>query len=194
MNLRRYLPYVAVCAMGLAASSLAHADTFSTSGTFTTDDQVYEYDFSSTTAQNYSFTTTSYASGGFVPVLTLFSGAGDPIDTSTEGPGPTTDASLMDTLNPGSYILTLTEFPNTAVGTFSQGFLFAGDPTITGDTCSMPGTSFVDTTTTACMQRTGNYALDVTSTSSPTPEPSSWLLVLPGAAVLALSSRRRRLA
>lgn len=192
MNLRRSLPHIAACAIGLASFSFAHADSFSASGTFTTDDQVYEYDFSSTTAQNYSFTTTSYASGGFVPLLTLFSGAGDFLAASSEGPGPTTDASLMDTLSPGNYILTLTEFPNVANGNYADGFLFAGDPTITGDSCSMPGTSFVDDTSTACTQRTGNYALNVTS--SPTPEPSSWLLVLPGAAILALSSRRSRLA
>lgn len=191
MNLRTRLPRAAACALGLAVSLFAHADTFTTSGNFTADDQVYTYNFSSASTQTFTFSTSSYAAGGFDPVLTLFNAAGAPVDNFGSG---TSDAFLSDTLGPGSYILALTEFPNVAIGNYSDGFLFAGNPTITGDICSIAGGQFIDDIT--CTQRSSAYALSVTSApvAAATPEPSSWLLVLPGAAVLAFSTRRRRLA
>lgn len=182
MNVRRFLPIAATAFLGLVASLPGHASTIN--GSFSADDSVLQYTFSTTTAQIFTFETTSYASGGFVPVLTLFSSTGMPLDNAGSGFG---DASLSDPLSPGAYTLTLTEFPNVAIGSLADGFLFAGDPTITGDTCGVAGGKFYDTV--SCTERTGNYSL--TSTVAPTPEPSSWMLMASGAAVLVYASRRR---
>lgn len=185
MPLRRILPRLALCALGLAASlPVCASPFFSTSGRMSADNSVVEVTFTSTSSYIYTFSTTSYASGGFNPVLTLFSSTGAPLDNFGSG---TSDATLMDALSPGTYFLTLTEFPNVAINTLADGFLFASDPSITGDLCGVPGGKFYDSV--SCTQRTGKYSL--TSTIAPTPEPSSWMLMASGVAVLAYTSRRR---
>ncbi len=181
---------MALAMLGFAPLIQAHADTYSASGNFTADNSVFTYDFTATSPQTYTIATTSYAAGGFDPVLTLFSAGGAPIDNFGSG---TSDATLTDTLASGSYVLDLTEFPNVAVGTLSQGFLFASDPTATGDNCGVAGGQFIDDIT--CTQRTNQYALTVASASAAvTPEPSTWLLVLSGAVGVFYFSRRQRIA
>ena len=193
MNLRRFLPRMALAALGLTTLASAHADTFSTNGTFAADNSSFVYKFATSSTENFTISTSSYAAGGFDPVLTLFSmTTGKPVDNSGTG---VSDAMLTDTLGADMYALYLTEFPNVANGNLSDGFLFAGNPTITGDSCGVAGGMFYDTVT--CTQRSANYALSVTSAATPvaaTPEPSSWLLVLPGMAAIAYSSRRRQIA
>lgn len=193
--------------VSLTLAAKAHADTV-LSGTFTSDDQVYQSNFSTSTAQSYSFFTTSYGggmnvngtstpAGGFVPVLTLFTGSGDIIGSSTTGgavdpvTGLSDDAYLSAVLNPGSYTLTLTEFPNVAIGNLSQGFLFAGMPDLTGSFCGGGG-PFLEADVAPCVQRNGDYTLNITS-AAPTPEPASWVLLLSGIGIL-LGFRRRMLA
>lgn len=186
MNLRQYAPRIALAMLGFAPfCSQAHADTFSTTGNFTADNDVFLYVLTATSPETLSASTSSYAAGGFDPVLTLFTGSGAPVDNFGSGVG---DAMLTDTLDPGTYLLALTEFPNVAIGTLPEGFLFASDPTATGDNCGVSGEMFLDCITG--MQRTSDFALTV-NTTAVTPEPSSWLLVLPGAALLAASRRRR---
>lgn len=170
--------------LGFFFLPLARADSFSVTGSFLADDSTYSYSFSPTITQSYTFSTSSYASGGIVPVLTLFNvTTGAPVDNAGTG---VSDVSLTDTLGAGSYRLFLTEFPNVANGNLSAGFLFAGQPTITGDLCGVSGGKFYDSIT--CSQRSSAYALTVTS-SSVTPEPPSWLLVLPPALLLCFSRR-----
>lgn len=189
MNLRSLVPCVALAALGFVPFSQAYADTTPFAGTFSADNSVFTDSFTTTSTQAYNIFTTSYATGGFVPVLTLFSGDGNIISNS--GPG-TSDASLMETLAAGSYILDLTELPNVAIGNLSEGFLYASDPTATGDNCSVTGGMFLDPI--SCAQRTNNYALTVSSSAAVTPEPSSWLLLLTGSAALLYTERRRRTA
>ena len=182
----------------------ALADTLTQSGSFAADNSVHTYNFTTTGTQNYTFETTSYASGGFVPVLTLFNSAGtvvgfdgaDGMCSAGMMPSSSTgicdDALLKTMLGAGSYTLDLTEFPNVAVGTLSDGFLFASDPTATGDVCGVSGGMFLQSDLATCVQRTSNYSLTITSAAAaPTPEPSSFLLLLlPTAGLLAYSSRR----
>lgn len=160
----------------------------------------------------YSFYTTSYgggmnadgtisSAGGFVPLLTLFSattgdvlgyGGGSGMCEGASmvdgGTGLCEDASFTRVLGAGSYSLFLSEFPNAAIGSLSDGFLFAGQPNITGDLCGVAGGSFLQTDQAPCVQRTGDYAVNISS--SPIPEPPTWLLVLP-AAGLGLLVRRQ---
>ena len=188
MNLRRYLPCFAVCLLGFAPVLQAHASDFATSGTFAADNSVYSYNFSTTSTDLLNASTTSFATGGFDPVLTLFNvTTGAEVDNDGTG---LSDATLSDLLPAGAYVLDLTEFPNVANGDLADGFLFAGDPTATGDLLGIPGGMFLDDITGA--QLTDNYSLNVSV--APTPEPSSWLLMLSGAVGVFYASRRRRLA
>ncbi len=188
MHLLRLAPMGALL-LGLTLGPVAHADTFVTkTGTLNADNSAYVYSFNTATTQTYTFSTTSYAAGGFLPDLTLFQANGNFVDFSqTSGMG---DVSFSDTLGAGSYLLYLTEFPNEAVGpTLTQGFLFQDSPTITGDSCSVPGGTFLGSSTAPCAQRTANYTVNVNA--SPVPEPSTLLLVLPPAALLLAFARRR---
>lgn len=198
MLVRSLLPRAAALSLGLALAAvapLAHADTFSQTGTFAGDDSVYTLNFTNSGFQTYTFSTSSYAAGGFIPVLTLFNSTGQILDNNGTG---TADATLMDTLSAGNYILTLSEFPNFVANgssvdpnNIAAGYEFYGDPTITGELAGEGSISFVDDITG--QQRTNVYALSGSSVAA-TPEPASWLLVLPPAVALAYMSRRRKLA
>lgn len=197
-------------ALGLFALSAAHtakAVSLTYTGTFTTDDQVAQFMISVPTPQTYTFYTTSYGgganlngtttpAGGFVPVLSLFNSTGMIVGSAgamgmCSGAGPCNDdASLVQMLTAGNYTLALTEFPNVAIGNLSDGFLFAGSPNATGDVCGVSGGKFLQSDVAPCVQRTGNYSVDVSS-ATPVPEPSSWILVLPGALVLGFLGRNQ---
>lgn len=184
MKSSKYLRLFSLLLLGFAATLSANAVTI-TSGTFTADNDKYVYSFSPTSTQSYTFSTTSFAAGGFIPVLTLFNATGTVVGFS---PNLTdTDAILSSLLTAGSYQLYLTEFPNTAINTLAQGFEFANSPTVTGDFCNVSGGKFIDDIT--CGQRTSSYNLNLT-TSNPVPEPPTWLLVLPPVALLMGVSRR----
>ena len=185
-----YLRRLSVVASLLAFCSCfalrANASTFTTSGTFAADNSTFEYNFTDSGAAIFTAATNSYGSG-FVPVLTLYNDStGLEIDNSGSGLG---DASLSDILNPGTYDLFLTEFPNVAVNNLADGFLFSADPSATGDLCGVSGGMFYDVTTCNA-DPSASYAL--TASTAPTPEPATWLLVLPPAAYMLFSQRRRR--
>lgn len=182
----------------------AHATSTTLTGTLANDAQVIPYSFTSATTQTYNFFTTSYGggtnldgstslAGGFVPVLTLFNANGSIIGPSTTGGAvdPTTglsnDAFLTETLGPGSYVLDLSEFPNVALGNLADGFLFAGMGNFTGGICGGSG-SFLETDTVPCTQRDSSYSVNVATAA--TPEPSSWLLVLPATGLFLVVGRR----
>ena len=191
MNFCRYASRIALVSLGCAAVTQAHAATTPFSGTFLNDASVFSDPFTVTSAQNYTFTTTSFAAGGIVPVLTLFNATtGAVVDFSGANTG-FSDVTLTDTLNAGSYLLDLTEFPNSAVGpTLAAGF-YPNNPTITGSDCNVAGGMFYNDIT--CTQTTNVYSGTITNVAATvTPEPSTLLLVLPPA--LALLGRRRRTA
>jgi hypothetical protein len=200
MNSYRYASGIALAMLGLTAFNPAHAANFPTgtsvisTGSFTADNSVYSDAFTLTSSQNLTFFTTSFASGGFLPVLTLFnSTTGKPVDYSNSGFG---DVSITDLLSSGSYILDLTEYPNEASGNLADGFLFSSDPTATGDLCggAVTGESFISDATCSTTPLDTNYSLGVTASAAvaSTPEPSSLALMLAPAAALAATLRRRR--
>ena len=190
VQFRRILSALALVALSCPLVSQAHADTINYSGMFAADNSIFSVAFSTATTQSYAFTTTSFASGGFVPVLTLFNASGGTPLAFAET--DFSDVTLSQLLGPGSYILFLTESPNVFTSTLSAGTLFSGSPTITGDLCGVSGGTFLNVVSN-CSQRSSTYSLSVTNTAA-TPEPSTILLLLPPAVLLVVSQRRRQTA
>lgn len=202
---------VTIC---LAAMPAAKASSFTSTGSLAADNSVYSHTFDATTTQDFTFFTTSYgggtnadgthtSAGGFVPVLTLFSstgsvlafGGGDGTCNGSAVADATTgiceDAYFTQMLDPGSYTLDLTEFPNVAIGNLSDGFLAGSDTHFTGTSCDGSDSMFLQADLAPCVQRTANYSVNITSAStSPVPEPPTWILILPAAAI-ALFGRRQ---
>lgn len=176
--------FLALCS---AFTCQANADTFTQSGTFTSDGQVAGFSFTTTTTQSYNFYTTSYAgganadgtatmAGGFDPVLSLFNSDGTLFNgegTAVSNGG--SDANISDILTPGSYILALSEFPN-----------FSNDGTLSGYGV-FTTSDFVDLVDG--QQLNGNYTVNYTSSVTPEP-PSALLMLLPLAGVVVLNRRK----
>ena len=189
------LRLLALSLLCCAAADRATAATFTTSGTFLADNSSFVYSFNVTSPQNYVFSTSSFARGGFVTDLTLFTAAGTILGSDgADGPCLTAstcrdDASLSMSLGAGSYLLYLTEFPNEANGNLSAGFTFGSDPNATGTVCGVSGGMFLQSDTAVCTQRTNAYTLNVTN-AAPTPEPGTLFLVLPASLIVFGFSRR----
>ncbi len=179
---RRLFATLTALALSLPFASRGHAATTNYSGTFANDSSVATFAFTNATTQQYTFSTTSFANGGFVPVLTLFSATGgNPLAFGETDMG---DVSFTQSLGQGSYLLALTEDPNVFTTTYAAGTLFSS-PTATGDICGVSGGQFLNVFD-GCSQRTGSYAVTVSSAASTavTPEPPTWLLVMPAMALL----------
>lgn len=186
------------CFCGLLALCFAlKASATTYQGNFAADNSTFRLQFNLTGPTTLTANTTSFANGGFDPILTLFNDATG-LAIASDGSGPEAgirDASLSSMLGTGTYDLYLTEFPNaiSPSGSLADGFLFASDPTATGDVCGVAGGMFLDASTSTCTQRTSAYSLSVTTSavSAVTPEPPSALLVLlPLAGVVVLNRRR----
>ncbi len=159
-------------------------------GAFLSDDEVRIFAFNIPIAGLVTLRTTSYAAGGFDPVLTLFDATGNYVISNNDGPcaivahdpvtGNCFDAYLSIGLSAGAYQLALTESDNLAIGpSLADGFLQTGN----GDfTCleflGQPG-AFCDASPA---QRSSAFALDIGTS----PEPSTLLLLAAGIAVLAI--------
>ncbi len=167
-------------------------------GTLSGDDQVQEYTWTLTQSSDVVLSTDSYGGGtingvtsppgGFVPVISIFNAAGGALIASdgadaTCGGGMNKDAVthmcddayLSLKLNPGSYILALSEFFNVPVGpNLSDGFLEQGQGNFTAQTCGTTG-SFWESDVAPCVQRNGRFTLN----ASAVPEPATLWLALP---------------
>ena len=198
--LRLLVPALLTCALAPGAHAATLTSPVTQSGNFTADNDTVTFSFTVPTTETVNLYTTSYngganldgttsAAGGFVPVLSLFTGAGAIV--AGDGGSGNNDAYLSELLTAGSYQLVLSEFPNVAIGNLGDGFLFSSDPSATGDACggTSAGKQFLDTTTTACAQRDSHWSYNIT-TASPVPEPPTWALVLPGAGLLVIVGRR----
>jgi len=201
----------------------AHAEfTFTVaSGNLSADDDVQSTPFTLTQAQSLIFYTTSYAggtnadgtvtpAGGFDPILTLFDSSGNTIaynDDDTTGfvgtdpaTGLAADSYFSETLGPGTYTLSISEYDNFA-STDSSDWTEAGNPTFTSEFANpfnpLPG-PFLDQTGD---QRTSSYTYDIQASDfnaepGAVPEPSPaidmglFVVVLTGLIVLA---KRRRM-
>lgn len=201
MNSTRLSVWAVVAISGIAATNASGATITQTySGAFpatimgTLPDQgsVLLQNFTLSTANNLTVTTTSYAAGGFQPNLLLFNSmgnfmtAGIPFGAVDPSTGIVGDMRLMrSNLAAGGYTIALVDFllnqSLTATG-LSDGF------TVNFGS----GTTFVDSNGN---QRTGNFAFTIaaaaTGSGADIPEPSTiWLSIAPLAALAILAKRR----
>jgi uncharacterized protein (TIGR03382 family) len=192
----------------------AAAASISNTGTFTTDDQIFQVEFTLSAISTVTFQSFGYGGGtngagtvipqgGFATNVAVFSASGSQslIDQDSLGGNPPSDCSprninsvtgfcfdgfLSLNLSAGSYILTVTEQGNPANGnTLADGFPETGAGNFTGG-------PFIDPEGN---QMNGNWAVDISGRDlvvNSTPEPATVLLSLVLVPGLAVAVRRRR--
>jgi hypothetical protein len=203
------------------SGSIAAAGTFTFNGSFFQDDNQASFNIVLNSPGTVTITTSSYASGGFAPVLSIFGapyfGAGDPSLLGTNSGGapcgvrPTNpdtglclDALLgydsilttnpLGTLAAGTYMVILTEQDNTPNGPdLASGFNRDGQ----GNFTAVPDVNdgpFVDPGNPN-ISDSGNWAVGFQNVDSAAqlglPEPSTVLSLLGGLVILAGIRRRR---
>ncbi len=181
----------------MAAPAPARAGGMSYTGTFLVDNYIQFESFNVTTTSDLTIETWSYAggtnfagtvipAGGFDPIVTLFDSSGNLLGVNDDGVGVATDPvtgkafdSLLTVsgLAPGTYSVALTQFDNFANGlNLADGFIEDGNQNQNFTlkfSNGHPG-YFWDY---SGHERTGNWAMDIVTTSSSIiPEPSSLLL------------------
>ncbi len=181
---RSIYPVIAFITMALASAQSVGATTLT--GSFSSDDQLVELTWTTPVATTLAAYTTSYASGGFVPVISLFDqptgnyitfDGGDASCSNGIIKDPATgmcdDAYLSQRVAAGSYRVVLSEFYNLPNGNFGDGFSEAGAGNFTAGACNASG-AFWQVDVNPCIERTGHYSLHVNS-ATPVPEPvTAW--------------------
>lgn len=188
-------------------------------GSFNQDDNLLEYQFTIAASSTVTLESFSYGgdggsvpAGGFAPVLSVFGAGGSgPLTLlgfdaggaapacSPRTPDPSVSGLCLDaylvlpSLNPGSYLVTLTENDNTPSGPdFAGGFNPADTGNFTGTNQGFPGESFLDPFGN---QRTPNFDFTISGADSAvslsTPEPSTVSLLIGGLGLLAFKRKIR---
>jgi len=188
------------------------ATIFNFSGAFSTDDFVQGFHYSVQNTGQVDIFTTSFATGGFAPILSLFDDAGnlqfynvgsqtnDCVNNGTDAAtGACWDARLSwNSVTGTQYLITLTEDDNLPLGpTLADGFLEGGNGNFTAQppfNPTVPGGSFL---LPGLVQRTGDWALTIQSaeptlSASEVPEPSTAALFLTGVGLVAFWRRTKK--
>lgn len=161
----------------LAACASAAPVTFS--GTFTSDDDQWRLDFTLSAPSVLDARTTSYATGGFDPFLSLFDRNGlqlllavnedDLVCPPDPSSGVCLDSAIQFSLDAGDYALILTQSGNFPIGpTLSDGFTQTGSGNFTGG-------PFLDILGNL---RSGDFRVVVDGTEIPEPSTAVPLLFL----------------
>ena len=185
---RRLLAGIAVSVFVLPTP--AGASTIAFSGAFDFDNDVFLLPFTVSVLSTFEAETTSFASGGFDPVLTLFEPNGDfllLVDDEDFFNGKYDALIDPRVLDPGIYTLALTQSQNFPAGTkLSDGFSEDGRPFFTAIEYvpTDPACTAFITIDGEC--RNGFFAgsLTIEPVATPVPEPGTLLLVTTGAGLL----------
>jgi hypothetical protein len=211
--------YKSICLLAFLLPIPSFA-SFIFSGSFNQDDNMLEYEFtiaatSTVTLESFSYggNGSTVPAGGFAPVLSVFGLQGSDLlallgtddgGTAPSGCGPRTrdtsvpgglclDAYLpLASLNPGTYLVVLTENDNTPNGPdFAGGFAEQGNGNFTGVNQGFPGESFLDPLGN---QRTPNFYFTISGADSAQalPEPSTVSLLIAGLGLLACGRKLKR--
>ena len=191
------------CLLLTATAVSAWGGTVNFSGVFGSDDAVQLFTYTVQNGGQVTVSTTSYATGGFSPILSLFDSTGQFLfDDAGYNNSPESDAMLQWVSAGGAqYVIALTEYDNFPVasgdnGNLSEGFTEAGNGNftaappfnnyLTGGFYDGPGGA----------QRTADWALTISApsgagplTATQLPEPASFVLTLAGAALLLVRKR-----
>lgn len=204
---------LAVLIASMFAVGTAYADSFSFTGTFTSDDQLEEIPFSVAPTEVVTIETFGYAGGinqagdtipegGFDPYLAIFDSLGNLVQVNDNGmcgqvgtdsvTGSCFDSYISQSLDAGSYTLVLSESPNIPNDNLlADGYTDAGMGDFTGGYYGCADPAFCDANGDT---RTGNWALDidnVATAGSTVPEPGTVPLVGGALAAIAIWRRRR---
>ena len=193
----------------LALASPALALDFDFNGTFTHDNDVALNVFTVNSASTVTIFTSSWQSGGFDPILTLWNSSGNfqhEQDDSIAGAGSAVsnsvsynygqwDSYFHYTLAPGTYTVSVTQYRNSAAGTnLASGFQEYANPNFTFD-YGWGIQPFFNGIQYANDTRTGNWAMHVIGVdlenNQNVPDASSTVALL-GLAMLALLGLKRR--
>src|SRR5262245_32673110 len=194
-HLRKTLPLIGALLLFTLAAPTLSAANFTFTGNFSRDDSLLLLNFIGTTPGTVQIVTTSYTTGGFSPVLSLFDQQQNNLligrDNGVDHPNG--EANLTQMLGAGSYFVVLSQFDNLAAGpTLQNGFLRTGDGTFTRE-FGPPGATgpFLDIDG---QQRTSNFAVTLNNVSNATvaPEPVTSTLLLAGLGALCSVIRMRR--
>jgi hypothetical protein len=199
------LKFALLLAAAALAPSLTKASTFTFGGTFGQDDSVEWFRIQMNAPGTLAVRTTSFANGGFAPVLSLFEEAGSGALIATDhagGPGPGCGPRAVDPVvgfcwdgyvsvssDAGFFLLALTQDDNLPVGPLlSDGFSRTGQGNFTGpEFTGQPGSFLLITGD----QRTADWALEIEAdVAVAVPEPGT-LQSLAAGIVLVLIGRRR---
>jgi hypothetical protein len=191
-------------AVGLWFGTHAQAAVFSFNGSFTADDNEQFLSFTQGALSPVTLQTSSYAAGGFDPIVAVFDATGVLVAQNDDGigvpPDPSTGAALDSlltvSLGAGQYLVSLTEFENFALGpTLADGFVESGHGNFTSALFGCGAPSFCDVTGAA---RTSEWALTISgqavTAAATIPEPSTVALLIIGLAWFGTVKGIRRLA
>lgn len=209
---------VSICVLALGVPAAADTITIDRTGAdgvltfdgaFTNDNDVALIVFDILSPSLFSAMTTSYALGGFDPLLTLFDGDGNWLMDNDDDPTGATgsDARLLDPitiaplqLTPGQYTLALTQTFNYSGLTLSEPFAQTDFPSYWRETFDPEGAcpAFIavdfESGAVTCVSNTFAGSLTITPLEQPqpVPEPGTLALLATGAAAALLRRSRRR--